>query len=239
MLSCVIIDDELHGIKLLSVMLEKRFADSVVLRGSACNAEAGIQLINDTLPDLVFLDVEMPGETGLQMLSHFPDRTFSVVFTTAHTGYALEAIKKEAADYLLKPIALDELTVALERCEKRLAQQDAGQDKKATNTISLPTHKGLRVTLLSDIIRMEAENNYTIVHFAGIQKIVVARTLGLFEEKLKDAGFYRIHHSHLINMAHLVSYETGERSYASLTDGKKIEIARRRKSGFLKKINID
>lgn len=238
MLTCVIIDDEPNGVDLLCAMLRQKFAHRVTVAGTATDAESGARLITGLRPQLVFLDVEMPGENGLQMLAALPHRHFMVVFTTAYEQYALEALKTEATDYLLKPISLAELEAAVAKCERRAAQEvptdAAGEILR--KKILLPTGKGSLLVDLSDIIRFEADNNYSTAFFTGRPKLVLSRTLKIFEDQLCQRGFYRVHQSHLVNLRHVRHYEGGDVGYALLSDGSKVEVARRRKADFLKLI---
>lgn len=240
MLSCVIIDDERHCIDALFAMIKIKFADQLLVKGTAHEAEKAEEVIRTGTPDIVFLDVEMPGATGLQILSRFPERTFEVIFTTAYDRYALEALKTEAIDYLLKPISIHELATAIEKARKHIELKKASQalQTAGANKIILPTGKGSMVIELKDIVRFESCNNYCTVFFTKAPKLVIARTLKVFEDQLQSRkNFFRIHQSHLINLDHLQSYRNGDPSYAILSDGTKVEISRRRKMDFLKAIH--
>lgn len=237
MLNCVIIDDEQAGIDTLRAIIGQKFADRLCIVGTATSGQTGKALIDETSPDIVFLDVEMPGFTGMQLLAEFETRNFSVVFTTAHPEYALQAIKSEAVDYLLKPISLQELNMAVEKCERRMVLLQ-GSATDGDKKISLPTGKGSVLAERDEIIRLESDNNYTTVYFTNRPKLVIARTLKIFDEQLSDKGFYRIHQSHLVNIKHVRSHINGDTSYAVLSNGEKVEIARRRKQEFLQAIRL-
>ncbi|HUC80601.1 MAG TPA: LytTR family DNA-binding domain-containing protein [Flavisolibacter sp.] len=234
MLNCVIVDDEQHCIDLLSAMIQKKFTGRLTITATENDAAKAVELLQSTTPHLVFLDVEMPGCTGLQLLAKLPQRHFFVVFTTAHHQYALDAIKSEAVDYLLKPIGLDELEAAVEKCEKReaLLRQDASAQQK--KKLMLSTGKGTLVVETDDIIRIESNNNYSTIYFTNKPKILVTKTLKTFDEQLSDKGFFRVHQSHLVNLSHVQSIVNGEPGFILLSDGAKVEIARRRKFDFLK-----
>ena len=237
MLNCIVIDDEQQCVDVLSIMITTKFADRLSLVAASTDAEQSINLIKTFGPQLLFLDVEMPGFSGLQLLSRFPNRDFDVVFTTAHDRYALEALKTEAMDYLLKPISLQELTAAVEKVEKRhflkqQAQTSTGQPHK----LLLPSAKGSVMVDLAEITHIESDNNYSLIYFTQGPRMVIARTLKIFDDQLSSKGFFRIHQSYLINLLHLKSYQSGEPGYAVLSNGTKLEIARRRRADFLKAI---
>lgn len=234
MLNCMIVDDEQHCIDTLVAIIKAKFAARLIITHTSRNARQAIELLQKTTPDILFLDVEMPGCNGLQLLAEFPDRSFEVVFTTAYDRYALGALKEEAIDYLLKPISLWELQVAIEKCERKIEEKNLAASLPAAKKLTLPTAQGALLANLSDIIRFESSNNYCTVFFTNRPKIVVAKTLKVFDEQLQDDGFFRVHQSHLINLRFAQSYENGEPSYVVLSNGEKIEIARRRKSDFLK-----
>lgn len=236
MLDCVLIDDEQQCLDLLSVMIKTKFAEKLSVLAASTDAALGVELIKSLSPQLLFLDVEMPGFNGLQLLSQFPQRGFSVVFTTAHDRYALEALKTEAVDYLLKPISLPELAAAIEKAEKLATLKQGTKHSLLQHKILLPSGKGAVLVAVNEIVRIEAVNNYSTVYFSDRPRLVIARTLKIFDDQLSDKGFFRIHQSHLINLAHLKSYQCGEPGHAVLTDGTRLEIARRRRVMFLKVI---
>lgn len=238
MLSCVIIDDEMHCVDALSAMIKKRCSTKIIIAGSTIDSSKAPDLIKRVNPDVVFLDVEMPGFTGMQVLSHFPEKNFCLVFTTAHDRYALQALKTGATDYLLKPISVGELNAAIDKCIVQklggvsLNTEDAGTHQK----IMIASSKGIMLADLKDIIRIESSSNYCTFYFTNKPTITVAKTLKEFDEYLKPDGFFRVHQSHLINLLHLESYESGTTDYVVLSNKEKIEISRRRKADFLEKL---
>ena len=147
MLDCFIIDDEQQCVDLLTAMIRAKFANRLSVRAAVTDPQQAMSLLRTDPPQLVFLDVEMPGFNGLQLLKEFPGRPFSVVFTTAHDRYALDALKNEAVDYLLKPISLDELYAAVEKVEKRWSAAETAAPRK----LAFPSGKGSVVVDLADI----------------------------------------------------------------------------------------
>src|SRR6185436_9874584 len=173
-------------------------------------------------PDVVFLDIQMPGQTGLEMIAELTIKNFEIIFVTAHNEYILQALQYSAADYLLKPVDEDRLIEAVQRAEKRLKE---GKKEELTETLlhnlsnkgnptemrlCLPTLKGFIILKLDEIIYCEAERSYTIFHLEANKSVIVSKPLLDYENLLSDAGFLRIHKSFLINLRHVKEYQRGE-----------------------------
>ena len=244
MLKAIIIDDEQHCVDVLGAMLAKKFAAEIELAGNASCAAAGKELIASKKPDLVFLDVEMPNETGLDLLMSLDKIDFEVIFTTAHEHYALKAIKLNALDYLLKPFSTEELEEAIEKCKQKKSNLFSAEAVKSlisnlkspgteAKKIGLPTGNGIRFANIRDISHIESENNYSHFFFTDKTKLVVSKTLKEFEDMLEGYHFFRIHNSHLINLAYVQSFLQKDGDYIILTDGSKLEVSRRRKAELL------
>ena len=244
MLKAIIIDDEPHCVDVLSAMLTSKFTAEIALVGTASGAAEGRQLIVAKKPDLVFLDVEMPVETGLDLLMSLDKIDFEVIFTTAHQHYALKAIKLNALDYLLKPFSLEDLEEAIEKCKQKISNSINSEALKSMilnlksrgaeiKKIGLPTGNGIRFVTIKDIVHIESENNYS--HFFLIDKtrLIVSKTLKEFEDLLEGYDFFRIHNSHLINLAYVQTFLQKNGDYIILTDGSKLEVSRRRKTDLL------
>lgn len=235
MLKCYIIDDEQHAVDALTAMLRKKFPQQVEITGSSIKAAVAIEEIEDLQPDVVFLDVEMPEMNGLELLKHFPDRKFHVIFTTAHEKYALPALKAAATDYLVKPLSPHDVFDALQKCMQRPILTEEAKLHVASR-ITLPTSTELLLINTDDIIRIEASNNYSHFYFTNRPKLIVSKTLKEFEEQLVNNNFFRIHQSHLINLLHVESIQTLDGGYVLMKQGHKVEISRRRKVVFLQKL---
>jgi two-component system, LytTR family, response regulator len=191
MLRTIIIDDEQHCTDVLKAMLAKKFSTKTKVVGEASSAASGKELINDLKPDLVFLDVEMPVQTGIDLLVGLDKIDFEVIFTTAHEQYALQAIKLNAMDYLLKPFSVEELGTAIEKC---ISKKSAAINPETLHTlisnlknispenkkIGLPTQHGILFVLIKDILRIESISNYSQFFFTDHTKMVVAKTLKEF-----------------------------------------------------------
>lgn len=244
MLRTIIIDDEQHCTDVLKAMLSQKFNNKVKVVGEAVNAAEGKELIKRLNPDLVFLDVEMPVQTGIDLLTGLDNIGFEVIFTTAHEQYALKAIKLNALDYLLKPFSVEELETALEKC---INKKYTSINPESLNTlisnlknispenkkVGLPTLHGIRFVLIKDIIRVASENNYSHFFFTDKTKMVVSKTLKEFEEMLVAYNFFRVHNSHLINISHLQSFVSLDGDHVIMNDGSKVEVSRRRKNDLL------
>ena len=226
-----IVDDEQDAIDALLAMLQKKFGDRVVCCGSENKASRAMQAIISLKPDILFLDVEMPEMSGLELLQLIPAKTFQVIFTTAHERYALPAIKAAAADYLLKPISVADMQLALDRCETALQQRTQLQP----SAISVNTGNQLLLLPTDDIIRIEGNNNYSDFYCFSRPKLTVSKTLKEFEKQLIHAGFYRVHQSHLINLKHITSVIPGS-DKVMMKNNHVVEISRRKKQDFLQKI---
>lgn len=243
----LIIDDEQDGTSTLKKMLDQNCRQVDVV-GTSANAFDGRKQLEELKPDLVFLDIQMPGMSGLDMLAEMDTRNFEVIFVTAHNQYMLQALQFSAADYLLKPVDEDRLAEAMQRVEKRLLQKDDNRSidallynlQKAGSPnemkLCIPTLKGFVVLKLEDIIVCEAEKNYTIIHLKDKKSITVSRPLLDYEKILEGTTFLRVHRTFLINLQHVKEYHRGEGGVVIMSNGAEVEISRRRKEEFLSKI---
>lgn len=235
MLKCYILDDERQAVDALVALLSKKFSGQVQVVGNHIDAGKAIDEIDNLQPDVLFLDVEMPSMSGLEVMRHFPQRKFHVIFTTAHEKYALPAIKASATDYLLKPLSPQDVYDALQKCMHRNQVPEETFTQTGTR-ITLSTANELLLVHTDDIIRVEADNNYSLFYFTNRPKLLMSRTLKDFEEQLTVHNFFRIHQSHLINLLHVESVQTLDGGYVVMKQGHKVEISRRRKAEFLAKL---
>jgi two-component system, LytTR family, response regulator len=237
MLKCYIVDDEQNAVDALVAMLKKKFVQQVIICGSNIKASAAIEEIELLKPDVLFLDVEMPSMTGLDLLKHFPDRNFHVIFTTAHEKYALPALKAAATDYLVKPLSPQDVYDALQKCaEKKLLKE---QNKiTVAHKITITTSHEILLVNVQDIVRIEANNNYSHFYFTNRPKVIVSKTLKEFEDQLTIYNFYRVHQSHLINLNYIEAVKSNDGDYVLLQHGHRVEISRRKKTDFLLKIKL-
>jgi two-component system LytT family response regulator len=239
----VIIDDEQDAVDFISSIATEYCPDLEVV-GKANNVREGVALINEIKPDLVFLDVEMPNGTGFELLTHFPEKTFDVIFITAFNHYAIQAIKFSAVDYLLKPININEF---IEAVNKVVAKRRSGVISANENfdillenlrtshptRLVIPTSDGREYLNPKDIIRIEADRSYSWFFITGRHKILVSRHLKEFQDLLNDRNFFRPHNSHLINLDFVKKFIRHDGGYIEMTDGSQIPISRNRKDLFL------
>jgi two-component system LytT family response regulator len=239
-IKCLVIDDDLFIHDLMEDKLTRHFPEMELLAMAESGAE-GLEKIKTHQPDLVFLDVEMSDMTGFEMLARLKEIRFQTIFITTYSHYAIEAIRFNALDYLVKPIKLNELKQAINRYKnniekfKLIDRVQQALINLSTKDISdqrlvLQTHdKELRMTI-KDIICIEAARNYSYINLSNHQKNLCTKTLSDLEEILKGKGFFRCHKSFLVNRVHIASYEKSD--LITLSDGKEIPIARRKKEAF-------
>lgn len=249
MIKAVIIEDEKKSAELLFQLLQKNCPDISII-GKAENVQEGIDLVSKLHPELIFLDVMMPDGSGFDVLEKLGDLKMDVIFTTATDKFAVKAIKYSALDYLLKPIDTEELVNAVKKVSDRHASrsgtaneenlrsllENVRQNENQFSKITLPTGHAYEIVLIKDIIRCEANDNYTNVFLAGGKKFLVSGTLKHYEDLLPVQDFTRVHHSHLINMNHMVRFVKDDGGYAVMSDGSKVEVSRRKREDFLNKL---
>jgi two-component system, LytTR family, response regulator len=246
MIRAIIIDDEKHCCDSLSWQLEK-YCPEIKLAAVCNSATDGIEQIKAQDPQLVFLDVEMPGGSGFEMLEKIREFHFNIIFTTAFDQYALRAIKFGALDYLMKPIDKDELKTAVEKYNKQGGQISIQQltallthTRKNTDhafqKIALHTLHSFELVSIVDILFCESNSNYTNVHLKTGKNIVVSKTLKEIEELLNGPPFFRVHHSYLVNLQFAIRYIKGEGGTLVLLNEISIPVSRNKKEELLQMI---
>jgi two-component system LytT family response regulator len=246
----LIVDDEEFARENLRMMLED-FCPGVVVDGMASNAREARKMVEECNPDVIFLDIMMPGEDGFDFLKSLDTRNFQIVFTTAFREYALRAIRESALDYLEKPIDIEELQLAVQKVRARVEEKKSPgitgermsrilEDIALTNTVEktiIPTKDGFAVIRNAEIIHLEASENYTTLYCAGGKRYVSSKSIKAFEERLDPRMFFRVHKSHIINMAnHLREFNRADGNLAILSDGTQIPVARRKLQEFLERL---
>ena len=245
-MKAVLVDDEPDGIRTLKKMLESH-CPNVQVAATCSNATAAKQELESIRPDVVFLDIQMPGKSGLDLLTEMPEKDFEVIFVTAHNEYMLQALQYSAADYLLKPVDEDRLVEAVQRVETRIQAEKKEWTETLMHNLNkagspsemrlcLPTLKGFIVVKLDDIIYCEAERSYTIFHLDGKRTVMVSKSLIEYDNLLQDTQFIRIHKSFLINLHHVKEYQRGEGGTVIMTDNAEIEVSRRKKEFFMNRM---
>ncbi len=237
-IKALIIDDEALSADMLAYLIEKNVPAITQLKRTT-SAFEGLQLIESFKPELLFLDIQMPFLSGFELLTKLPQHPFSIIFTTAYNKYAINAIRFSALDYLLKPIDADELKQSidrylLQRSEKIQLQElyrnfmdNLNRPGNNQYRLALHTHQGLKLVAPQDIIRCEANNNYTVFFLADRSSITTSKTIKEYEEILSEYNFVRVHKSHLVNLS-FVEILT-PKNQLILHDKTHIEVSRRRK----------
>lgn len=242
----IIVDDE----KGPQDTLESLLADfpQVKLLAKAGSVDAAQEAIEALDPQLVFLDIEMPGGTGFELLERMDTVNFDVIFTTAYDQYAIKAIKYSAFDYLLKPIDPQELSNAIQRFSTKKHDQKLINNKFKTllsnigeensnQKIAIPDGEGLNFIKIKDIIRFQSEGSYTDMYTLDSKKpTLISKPIGDYEEMLGNESFFRLHRSHLINLQHVKKYVKSDGGYVIMSDDSKVELSRRKRSDFIERL---
>jgi two-component system, LytTR family, response regulator len=244
MINSIIIDDELHCLETLSFLL-KEYCPDVEIAERCRSGKSALEAIEKIKPDLIFLDVEMPGMNGFEMLEKLAEIFFGIIFTTSYDQYAIKAFRFSALDYLLKPINPKELLAAVQKFRKRKFLPSAEQfhmlyskiqNREAGFTkIAIPTAEGFELVFADQIISCEADNNYTHLNLKKGRRIIACRTLKDIEEQLQlFPSFLRVHQSYIANLNEVSKYMRGEGGYLIMSDGSAVNVSRNRKEALLK-----
>ena len=250
MIKAVIVDDEQISLTALAAKINSLCPQVTILQLFS-NPKKAQQEIPALQPDVVFLDIEMPNINGFTLLKNIVPVNFEVIFTTAYNQYAIEALRISALDFLTKPIDTKELVAAVERLRNKLENKSfqlftldqqlqiflQHQTSSArTGKIALPVLNGLEFVSTDDIIKIKGENVYSLFHLAGEKKLMVSITLKEVEGMLRNLDFFRVHKSYIINLKYITRYIKGEGGMVILKDGSEVEVSRRNKLEFLKRI---
>lgn len=251
-LRSLIIDDEELARKNLSMIILDHCPEIEII-GEASNKEDAKIKIAELKPDVIFLDIRMPSESeGLDLLNEIENKDFFVVFVTAFKDYALRAFNASAVHYILKPIDIDDLRLAVNKLvdAKRIFEEDPNNfityfnsiknlsdsliNNKHNNRIVISHTKGLKIVEDDTITHLDASGNCTTIYFNDGSRYLDTRTLKIYENILDSKKFFRIHKSHIINLSYLKEYQSDEGHYVVLKNENKIPVARNRVSEFIK-----
>lgn len=242
----MIVDDKTAAIELLRWQIKESCPEITSVTSAISVAEA-LPLIVNFEPDILFLDIQLPQETGFDLLAKVKKWNFEVIFTTAFNEYAIQAIRFSALDYLLKPINGSDLVKAVERYQAKKELAPGGEElyRNFIRNISQGNNKPLKLALpgisetqyvaLEDILHLQADRNYTRLFFTNGKSFLSAKTLGEYEKILRESSFIRVHKSHLINSMHIISYD--KQGAVKMKDGTELEVSRRKRdlmTGFLR-----
>lgn len=245
MIKCVIVDDEVHAIEALKWKLDECGHDVSIIAQfqnpiDALSAIPGLDF------HLLFLDIQMPSMTGFELLDNLPSKQFAVIFVTAHDEHMLQALRASALDYLLKPVAMAELSDSLMRLDvdaharqlqDKFEQFKAASERNAPSRIALPTSESIVFVEKSDILYCQSDSNYTTVYIASGDKVLLSKSLKHVESML-GANFIRTHNSYLVNTTCVKAYLRGSGGSLELTDGTVIPVSRNRKEDVLTRLQL-
>lgn len=237
----IIIDDEPNAAEFLQLMLGQH--QGIEVLAIAPSADAGVDLIQSLKPDLVFLDVEMPGKNGFEVLKAFPKVAFKVIFVTAFNQYAINAIKHAALDYLLKPVDTAELEITIERVRQSLKTEDNRVEQLAENIsgtsalehVIISSKRGFISLSISDIVSIESmTGKYAFFYMVDGTEHLCTKPLGHYDEMLSESGFHRIHRSYLVNLKQIKTFDN-EKDTVLMNNQRMLPVAARRRSKFRKR----
>ncbi len=235
MISIIVIDDEPRARETI-INLLKISPVELTLAGEADSVQSGYETINLTSPDLVLLDINLPDGSGFDLLKMFEHISFRVIFVTAHNEYAIRAFKYSAVDYIMKPITAGELFRALEKTKAIIDKEETAvklstllQNLEKLKKIVLKTAESIHIVNVSEIIRCEADVNYTTFYLSNGKKLLVSKPLKEYDRLLAPAGFFRTHQSHLVNLDHMLRYEKTEGGYLVMDDNSTVPVSTRKK----------
>ena len=242
-INTIIIEDEQNYISSLEIMLKQSFP-WVNIIGKAGSVSDAVGLLNFANPSLVFLDINLPDGTAFDILEKIDKRHFEIIFITAYSEFAFRAFEVSAVHYLMKPISLELLHEAIDRFIKIKSSGDFEEKLtilkdslvKRPQKILLPSINGVSVYNIDDIVRCEADNNYSIIFFSNKQRILVSKPLQSIDKILNDLDFVRIHNKHLVNLRYVKRYNTGVKASVTLSDSSEVPVARLKKIEFAERL---
>jgi two-component system LytT family response regulator len=247
MIRTIIIDDEPSAVNVLTILLKKKCKEDIDVIATSNSPLEGKELIEQYKPDLVFLDIEMPGMTGVDLLRSFSNPAFRVIFVTAFDTYAIEAFRLSVIDYLLKPLEGEDVVRAIQKIKNDIkknenpisAQLRQLEKLLSQSTITSESRIGIGMSdkivfvNIPDILYCEATGSYTNVYLHDGKKMVASKLLGEFESQLSNYKFYRIHHSYLINLTRVKEFQRHDGGYVIMENNKQLEVSQRKRKGFL------
>lgn len=242
MIKALVIDDEPANTEVLAEII-KAYCPGITLCGQAANIDEAELLIEEKNPQLIFLDVEMPGGSGFDLLDRLKNKRIEVIFVTAYDSFLLKAIRYSALDYIMKPISIPDFVAAARRAEERIGNASVNhqlelllQNMKGpaqVQRIAVPHKNEYLFVPISDIERLEAKGAYTEIFVKSGKAYLVSKNIKEYEDLLPGGVFCRVHHAHLINIEHVRAYHKGRGGYLEMASGASIEVSVRKKDEFL------
>ncbi len=241
--SIIVEDEESSQITLKNMLTE--FCTGIEVVGMVGTVDDAIKMILKEKPDVVFLDIELPEKSGFQLLDYFPETSFEIIFTTAYNQYAVKAFKMSAIDYLLKPIDLKELRNAIKKVAdkknivtNKIKYQLLRENmNNAFNKLALPCRNGFMFVELENIVRCEANGNYTNFYMQSGERHVVSKTLRIYDELLTEFNFFRINRTDMVNLNHIIELRRQKKMTVLTSDKSLLTVTDTRKEDFLNLLN--
>lgn len=244
MIKTVIIDDEKNAREAIQKIIESHFNEIQII-GFAEDVQSGIKLISQLNPELVLLDIKLPDGTGFDILNHFNDPKFFLIFITAYNKHAIKAFKFSALDYLLKPIDIDEFKNAIEKVIQAREEQNTKKKleiflenidniSKEVKKIVLKTSDSIHLIQVNEILRCQSEGNYTKFYFLNKKPILVSKNIKEYYEMLKDYQFFRPHQSHIVNINYIKRYDKVDGGSLIMQDDSSVPVSTRKKDDLMK-----
>jgi len=240
-IKAIIVEDELPARETLEMYLAK-YCPEVEIIAVASDANMALEVIRNNNADLLFLDVELPYGNAFDLLDKVGDIEFQTIFITAYDNYAVKALNNDATHYILKPIDIEELIMAVDKVKKNILkdQTDDGDIISVKDYSSLQKRKfvfpnltGFQLIEINSIIRCKADDNYTEFFFDDGSKKLISKTLKKIEMQLSDYGFLRVHKSHLVNLNHIKSYQKGKIGTLIMSDNSEVSITSSKKAELM------
>ena len=250
-MKAIIVEDEMHNVAVLKHFL-KKYCSQVEILGEATSVNTAFELVNNTKPDLIFLDIMLAQGTGFDLLGLIKDKEIQVIFITAYNNFALQAIKYSAIDYLLKPLQIEELEIAVEKAEKRLKTNTAKKQleilikkiapknkKDDDNYLAISMTNKVEFIKIEDIIYIKADGKYSSFTIKNAEEVISSKNLGEYEKIFSDNNnFIRIHHSYIINTAHLERIQKENGLFCEMKNKEILPISRRKKEDLYKHLGL-
>lgn len=246
MLRTLIIDDEPHIRETLNHLL-KKFCPQVKVVGEADSVASGITEIRNKIPDLVLLDIKMEDGTGFDLIDHFENIAFNIIFVTAYQEYAIRAFGFSAIDYILKPINPEKLVDAVKRADQIVQSSFNTQLNTLKENLDLTENKNRKIILktleniylldVQDIIHCASDGNYTVFDTTDHQKIIVSKIIKEYDKLLSDSGFLRVHRSHLINLKHIKRLSKQDGGFVVMSNEMEVPVSTRGRERLLELFN--
>ncbi len=240
----ILVEDEPAALEIMQAYLEP-LKNEVTISTSCSSVKDAIKSIQLHQPDILLLDIELGDGLSFEVLELFPELDVRIIFITAHDDYMLRAIKAHAFDYLLKPVVANELQEAVRNAIRDIQHRKPRQNgaallnfikEQSASRIAVPNRSGLNYYNLEDIVYIEADGSYSIIHFNEKKKTTVSRKVKDFEVSLSDRGFLRVHKSYLVNASHVVQLHREDSGYLVLTDQSRIPISPKDKEQVIERI---